>query len=90
MTHDGGGAVYENLLFAGLLLVVLGVASLVVPIPHSETQRIKVGDTNIGFQSSHSERVSPIISPVQIVGGTELTIVCARTRVSNNCGELSD
>jgi hypothetical protein len=49
MTHDGGGAVYENLLFAGLLLVVIGIASLVVPIPHSETQSIKVGDTNIGF-----------------------------------------
>ncbi len=84
MTHDGGGAVYENLLFAGLLLVVLGIASLVVPIPHSETQGIKVGDTNIGLQTSHSERVSPVISPVQIAGGTALTIVGARTRVSNN------
>jgi hypothetical protein len=43
MTHDGGGAVYENLLFAGLLLVVLGIASLIVPIPYSETEGIKVG-----------------------------------------------
>jgi hypothetical protein len=41
MTHDGGGAVYENLLFAGLLLVVIGIASQVVPIPHSETPGIK-------------------------------------------------
>ncbi len=29
------------LLFAGLLLVVLGIASLVVPIPYSKTQGIK-------------------------------------------------
>jgi hypothetical protein len=44
----------KTLLFAGLLLVVVGIASLVVPIPRSETQGIKVGDTNIGVQTSHS------------------------------------
>ena len=36
----------KTFLFAGLLLVVLGIASLVVPIPRSETQGIKVGNTN--------------------------------------------
>ena len=70
------------LLFAGLLLVVLGIASLVVPIPHSETQGIKAGDINIGVQTSHSERVSPIISVVLIAGGIALTIAGARTRPS--------
>ena len=33
----------KMLLFAGLLLIVLGVASLVVPIPRSETEGIKIG-----------------------------------------------
>ncbi len=59
----------KMLLFAGLLLVALGIASLIVPIPHSETQGIKIGDTNIGVQTSHSERVSPILSAVVIAGG---------------------
>lgn len=72
------------LLFAGLLLVVLGIASLVVPIPRSETQGIKAGDINIGVQTSHSERVSPIISAVLIAGGIALTIAGARTRPSKN------
>jgi hypothetical protein len=72
------------LMFAGLLLVVLGIASLVVPIPRSETQGIKVGDTNIGVQTSHSERVSPIISAVLIAGGIALTIAGTRTRESKN------
>jgi hypothetical protein len=72
------------LLFAGLLLVVLGIASLVVPIPRSETQGIKVGDTNIGVQTNHSERVSPIISAVLIAGGIALAIASARTRPSKN------
>jgi hypothetical protein len=72
----------KMLLFAGLLLVVLGIASLVVPIPRTETQGIKVGDTNFGVQTSHSERVSPIISVVLIAGGIALSIAGARTRQS--------
>ena len=59
---------------------MLGIASLVVPIPHSETQGIKIGDTNIGVQTSHSERVSPVISAVLIAGGIALTIAGARSR----------
>jgi hypothetical protein len=68
------------LLFAGLLLVVLGIASLVVPIPRSESQGIKVGDTNIGVQTTHSERLSPIISVVLIAGGIALAIAGARSQ----------
>lgn len=71
-------------LFAGLLLIVLGIASLVVPIPSSETQGIKVGDTNIGVQTSHSEKVSPLISAVLIAGGIALTMAGARTRPRKN------
>ena len=68
----------KNLLFVGLVLVVLGVASLIVPIPHSETHGVKIGDSNIGLQTSHSERVSPIISAVLIAGGIALAIAGAR------------
>ncbi len=42
----------KMLLFAGVLMVVLGIASLVVPIPRSDTQGIKIGETNIGVQTS--------------------------------------
>jgi hypothetical protein len=71
-------------LYAGLLLIVLGIVSLVVPIPSSEKQGIKIGDTNIGVQTSHSERVSPIISAVLIAGGIALTIAGARKGPSRN------
>jgi len=71
-------------LFAGLLLVVLGIASLVVPIPHSETHGIKAGDIDIGVRTSHSERVSPIISVVLIAGGIALSVAGARTRSSKS------
>ena len=71
-------------LFAGLMLIVLGIASLVVPIPHTETHGIKAGDINIGVQTSHSERVSPITSAVLIAGGIALSIAGARTRPSKS------
>jgi hypothetical protein len=70
----------KALLVAGLLLVVLGIATLIVPIPRSETQGIKIGDANIGVQTTHSERVSPIISAVLIAGGIALTIAGARSQ----------
>ncbi|MBZ5720130.1 MAG: hypothetical protein LAO03_07090 [Acidobacteriia bacterium] len=72
------------LLFAGLLLIVLGIASLVVPIPRSETSGIKAGDLSIGVHTTHSERVSPIISAVLIAGGIALTIAGTRSRLSKN------
>ena len=68
------------LLYAGLLLIVLGIASLVVPIPQTETQGIKIGDAKLGVQTSHSERVSPVITVVLIAGGIALSIAGSRTR----------
>ncbi|HEY1659837.1 MAG TPA: hypothetical protein VGG14_15905 [Candidatus Sulfotelmatobacter sp.] len=72
------------LLFAGLLVIVLGIASLVVPIPHTETQGIKIGGVGIGVETSHSERLSPIISVVLIAGGVALTIAAVRGRLSKS------
>jgi hypothetical protein len=70
----------KGLLYAGLLLLALGIASLVVPVPHTETEGIKVGKTNLGIQTNHSERVSPVISVVLIAGGIALCIAGARAR----------
>jgi len=72
------------LLLAGLLVVVLGIASLIVPVPQTETHGIKAGDVNIGVQTSHSERVSPIISVVLIAGGIALAIAGARSGTSRS------
>jgi hypothetical protein len=78
MHENGGTKRMKNLLFVGVLLIVLGIASLIVPIPHSETHGVKIGDANLGVQTSHSERVSPIISVALIAGGIALTIASAR------------
>ena len=62
------------MLLAGVVLIVLGIASLVVPVPQTETHGIKAGDLNIGVQTSYSEKVSPVISVVLIAGGVALAI----------------
>ena len=72
------------LLFAGLLVVVLGIASLIVPVPRTETHGIKAGNMNIGVQTSDSERVSQIVSVVLIAGGIALTIAGARGGTSRS------
>jgi hypothetical protein len=66
------------LMVAGILMVVLGLASLVVPVPHSESHGVKIGDANIGVQTTHSERVPPVVSIVLIAGGIALTFAGGR------------
>lgn len=68
------------LLYIGLVLIMLGVGSLFVPIPHTQTEGIKIGGANVGVQTTHSERVSPVISVVLIAGGIALSIAGARSK----------
>jgi len=70
----------KTLLIVGLVLLVLGIASLVVPIPRNETHGVKAGDMSIGVKTTHSERVPLVISAVIIAGGIALTIVGARSK----------
>ena len=64
----------KALFWLGLLILVLGIASLFVVIPHWETQGIKGGDVNIGIQVKRHERVSPTVSVILIAGGIGMMI----------------
>ncbi|MFL6300575.1 MAG: hypothetical protein ACJ71N_08220 [Terriglobales bacterium] len=68
----------KPLMVVGILLLVLGIASLFVPIPHNENQGISAGDMHIGVQVRHDEKVSPIISAVLILGGVGLMVAGKR------------
>jgi hypothetical protein len=68
----------KPLMVVGILLLVLGIASLFIPIPHNENEGINAGDVHIGVQVRHEEKVSPIISAVLILGGVGLMFVGAR------------
>ena len=66
-------------LFAvGLVILILGVASLFVPIPKNERSGVEVGGVAIGVETTHRETVSPIVSGVLILAGAGMMIAGKR------------
>ena len=64
----------KPLLWIGLVVLFLGLASLLVPIPRSERHGLQAGDVSIGITTQSEEKVSPILSAVMILGGAGLMI----------------
>jgi hypothetical protein len=58
----------------GLVLIVLGVLSLFVALPHSERHGVSVGGASVGVETHSSEKVAPIVSAVLILGGIGLAV----------------
>ncbi len=69
----------KGLFWLGLVLLVLGIVSLFVPIPRSEKEGIKIGDSSIGIETRHQEKVSPAISAVLIAAGAAMLIAGRKT-----------
>lgn len=67
------------LLVVGLILVILGVASLFVPVPRRERHGFEAGPVSVGFETTRRDVVHPAISAVLIGGGVVL-IVASRRR----------
>jgi hypothetical protein len=68
------------LFLIGVILLLLGLASLFVPIPRHERHGINAGPVSVGVETTQNERVSPAISAVLIAGGVALAIVGGRKR----------
>ena len=64
----------KPLFWIGIVLVILGVASLVIPVPHHDRSGVSVGGASIGIETSHSEKVSPLVSCVLILAGAGMMI----------------
>jgi len=66
-------------LFAvGLVILILGVASLFVPLPRRERAGVAVGGVSLGVETTHRETVSPIVSGVLILAGAGMMIAGKR------------
>ena len=68
----------RNLMVVGVLLIVLGVISFVVPIPRSEDHSVKIGDAKIGVSTQSSEKLPPAVGIVLLVGGILVLVVGSR------------
>ena len=70
----------RTLFWAGLVILVLGIASLFMTIPQRESHGIRAGDVSIGVQTTEHKKVSPIISAVVIIGGVSMMVAGGRSR----------
>lgn len=70
----------KTLFVIGLAVLILGVASLLVPIPHKERAGVEVGGVSLGVNTTTRETVSPIVSGVLILAGAGMVIAGGRNR----------
>jgi len=70
----------KALSIVGIILILLGVLSFVVPVPHHEDHGVKIGDTKIGIQTQTSEKVPTAVSVVLIGAGILALVLGSRNR----------
>jgi hypothetical protein len=64
----------KGLAVAGVVLIVLGVLSFVVPMPVYHHHGANIGDAHIGITTEHDEKVPAALSIVLVVAGAGLLI----------------
>jgi hypothetical protein len=57
----------------GLVVLVLGILSFFVPVPHSEHHGVSAGDLHLGV-TTHEDRLPPALSVVLVVVGAGMMI----------------
>jgi hypothetical protein len=62
------------LAMAGVVVLILGVISFFVPLPHAEHHGVSIGDAHIGVTTEHDEKVPPALSAVLLIAGVGLII----------------
>ncbi len=62
----------------GVVLLILGVLSFVVPIPQREEHSVKIGDARLGVQTQSSERVPVAASIVIVAAGVACLVAGSR------------
>jgi hypothetical protein len=64
----------KTLMLVGVVLVVLGILSFFVPVPHSEHHGVNIGDAHVGITTHDEDKVPPAVSVVLVVVGAGLMI----------------
>ena len=62
-------------LFAvGLVVIVLGILSFFVPVPHAEHHGANIGDVHVGVTTHHENMLPPAVGIVMLVAGAGMMI----------------
>ena len=65
-------------LLIGVIVLVLGVLSFVVPFPSYHHHGVKIGDSSIGVTTEQDEKLPPAVGVVLLVVGAGLIITGRR------------
>jgi hypothetical protein len=58
----------------GIIVLVLGILSFVIPVPHNERHGVNLGDASLSVTTHHDEKLSPAIGAVLCAVGAVLLI----------------
>jgi hypothetical protein len=64
----------KALFWIGMAVLILGIVSLVVPIPRSEREGFSAGGVSVGVETRHEEKVPTVVSVVMILGGIGMLV----------------
>ncbi len=70
----------KALFVVGLLVLVLGILSFFVPVPHTERHGLDAGDIHVGVNTHSDELLPPYVGVILIAIGGGLMVVGGRTR----------
>jgi hypothetical protein len=62
----------------GLLLLLLGVLSFLVPVPHRERHGLSIGDARFSVQTEHSEKLPPAVGITLVAAGAVALVLASR------------
>jgi len=68
----------KGLTIVGVLLLILGVLSFIVPVPQREEHTMKIGDAKIGIQTENSQKLPTAVGVVLVVAGVAVLALGAR------------
>jgi hypothetical protein len=64
----------KGLALIGVVVLLLGILSFVMPFPHYHHHGVKIGDSRIGVTTEHDEKLPPATGIVLVVVGVGLLI----------------
>ena len=70
------------LIWVGVLLLVLGIASFFISIPQKERQGVKFGGASIGVETTSSQHLPTWASAILLVGGVLIIALGSRSKAT--------
>jgi hypothetical protein len=64
----------KALLAVGLVVLIVGVISFIIPFPHASHHELGAGDLHVGVTTHHDEKVPAAVSVLLVVVGAGIMI----------------